>query len=170
MLDETNLLLSMWRSLGQGSIPNRRLFLPFKIPRLLPSLFVLEVANEVENYRFRLAGGDLEQAYGAKAVGLTIGQIDVGSPETKAAMLRDYGICVRDRVAMLSRQTFMVETTGPYRHERLLLPFETDRPGFAGQIIGGLFFDSRYRGLTWKKAIRNWREDSNETFHPSSTS
>jgi hypothetical protein len=167
MLNETNTLLTMWRRLGQGTLPNRKSFAPFQIPALLPSIFVLDVADKVEDYRFRLAGAELEQAYGGKAVGLTLGQIDVGSQTARRELLRDYETCARERVVTLSRQTFMVETTGPFAHERILLPFETNNPGVTGQIIGGFFFESRYRGLNWKKGLTDWREISNEIFHAS---
>ncbi len=163
MLPESHVLLSLWRSLGQGAIPKREQFAPFQFPALLPYLFVLDVAHEARDFKIRLAGSALEANYGAKVLGLTIGQLELGQP--KEHFLRDFALCAHEGVAVLSHQTFKVETMGPYFHERILLPFETDRAGVVGQIIGGLFFDPEYKGLSWKKALTEWREEQHETFH-----
>jgi hypothetical protein len=164
VLPETQTLLSLWRSLGQGAVPKRAQFSPLQVRPLLPYIFILDLADDVEDARFRLIGSAIEAAYGAQMTGRTIRDIDLGPGQPREALLKDYRVVAREGVAALSRQSFWVETTGPFCHERLLLPFETDRPGVISQIVGGFFFDSGYKGLAWKRSITKWREDANEIF------
>ena len=145
-------------------MPNRAQFSPLQVPALLPYIFILDLADDVEDSRFRLIGSAIETAYGARMTGRTIREIELGPGQPREALLKDYRIVAHEGVAALSRQSFWVETTGPFCHERLLLPFETDRPCVITQIVGGFFFDSDYRGLTWKRSISKWREDASEHF------
>jgi hypothetical protein len=123
----------------------------------------------VEDSRFRLIGTAIETAYGARMTGRTIRDIELGPGQPREALLKDYHIVAREGVAALSRQSFWVETTGPFCHERLLLPFETDRPGVITQIVGGFFFDKGYQGLAWKRSITKWREEAGEHFSVAAT-
>lgn len=164
MLPETQTLLSLWRELAAGALPNRAQFSPLKTPALLPYIFVLDLADDIEDARLRLIGTAIESAYGVAMTGRTIRDIDLGPGQPREPLLKDYRIVAHDGVAALSRQNFWVETTGPFHHERLLLPFETDRPGVVTQIIGGFFFDKAYKGLAWKGAISRWEEVANEHF------
>ncbi len=164
MLPETQTLLSLWRSLGKGAVPRRDQFSPLQVQPLLPCIFILDLAEDVEDSRFRLIGTAIEAAYGVQMTGRTIRELDLGPGLPREPLLKDYRIVAREGVAALSRQSFWVETTGPFSHERLLLPFETDRPGVVSQIVGGFFFDNGYKGLTWKRSITKWREDASEYF------
>jgi hypothetical protein len=164
VLPETNTLLSLWRSLGKGAVPKRDQFSPMHVPQLLPYIFILDLAEDVEDSRIRLIGTAIETAYGAQLTGRTIRDVDLGPGQPREALLKDYRTVAREGIAALSRQSFWVETTGPFCHERLLLPFETDRPGVVTQIVGGFFFDSDYKGLPWKRSISKWREDASEHF------
>ena len=157
MLPETKTLLSRWQSLSQGKLPRREQFNPFKIPNLLPDMFVLDVRGRVEDYTFRLVGTALTTAYGLDMTGKRLEEIKLG--QVNDTILKDYEVCAHQKVAALSRQTFKVRTLGPFLHERLLLPFETDKPGEVGQIIGGFFFETAYKGLNWKNQITDWAEE-----------
>ncbi len=164
MLPETQTLLSLWLSLGKGALPRRDQFSPLQIQPLLPYIFILDLAEDVEDSRFRLIGTAIETAYGTQMTGRTIREVELAPDQPREPLLKDYRIVAREGVAALSRQSFWVETTGPFCHERLLLPFATDRPGIVSQIVGGLFFDNGYKGLAWKRSITKWREEASEHF------
>src|SRR5262245_28687218 len=52
VLPETKTLLSLWRSLGQGAVPKRAQFSPLQVRALLPNIFILDLADDVEDARF----------------------------------------------------------------------------------------------------------------------
>ena len=162
MLSSTMQLYAYWRSLAHGGLPNLRNFHSLSIAALVPHMISVEVHEQFANYRILAVGDSVDASYGSNLAGRRFGEIALG-PSTPD-ILRDYQVCALDRVAILSRQTFLVDAAGPYVHERMLLPFEIGSSGRVGQISAGLFFDRPYPGEAWADAITDWNEEERTVF------
>src|SRR5262245_33157242 len=59
-------LYEYWFALGQqaGGMPSIQAFDPLRLPRLLPNIWILEVAPETRRFRMRLAGENINAIYG----------------------------------------------------------------------------------------------------------
>ena len=63
-------LFDYWQySAGQRSMPARSDFDPLKVPRLLPSIGLIDVRDGLEDAAFRLAGTRLHDIYGQEITG-----------------------------------------------------------------------------------------------------
>jgi hypothetical protein len=68
---------------GESNMPRRADINPAQLPRLLPGLSLIDVANTIENCRIRLAGTRLREIYDREVTGLQL-------QEMKWGMKRDY--------------------------------------------------------------------------------
>src|SRR6185436_4847415 len=59
-------LYAYWRALGarDGGLPRLQSFDPLNLPRLLPNIWILEVAADSHRFRMRLAGENINAIYG----------------------------------------------------------------------------------------------------------
>lgn len=69
-------LFAYWRTLCEGDLlPSRRDIDPVEIPDLLPNVFLLDVVGDAEDFHFRLAGSQVEDAFSMPLRGKSIADI-----------------------------------------------------------------------------------------------
>jgi hypothetical protein len=72
-------LFDYWlRSAGARRMPARSDLDPFKVPRLLPSIGLIDVRNGLEQAAFRLAGTRLHDIYGQEITGKSAREVFAG--------------------------------------------------------------------------------------------
>ncbi len=72
-------LFDYWlQSAGARRMPARSDLDPFKIPRLLPSIGLIDVRNGLDRAAFRLAGTRLHDVYGQEITGKSAGEVFSG--------------------------------------------------------------------------------------------
>ncbi|HVC51616.1 MAG TPA: PAS domain-containing protein [Stellaceae bacterium] len=110
-----------WRQM-----PRRADIDPVDIPRLLPDVMLVDVA-EGGRYRYRLIGTSNAQAHGMNATGRYLDEVLPGR-EYKAHVLGLYDESVRNRRALYSECLFMsAARNAPERHTKVLfLPLSED--------------------------------------------
>jgi hypothetical protein len=69
--DRLKWLYRYWRELAQaaGGMPSLQSFDPLNLPRMLSSLWIVEVAPDTHRFRMRLAGEDINAIYGRNVGG-----------------------------------------------------------------------------------------------------
>jgi hypothetical protein len=73
-------LFDYWRhSAGFRPMPSRSDLDPFSVPKLLPSIGLIDVAGGLEEARFRLAGTRLHDVYGEEITGKRIDRVFAGA-------------------------------------------------------------------------------------------
>jgi hypothetical protein len=129
-------LLRVWQAARQGDlVPRRGRFDPFSVPKLMPNLWLYRYDAERGDFVCRLAGEDVNRAWGRPIRGLTLREI-VGEADHAAILERWHGILEtplihygtdRERLTALSL----------HRAERLLLPLADDAsPHAVNQVLG----------------------------------
>lgn len=79
VVPEQRQLYDYWLSCGGNRpMPGRSDINPAHIPRLLPFVSLIEVADDVERSRVRLAGTRLRDVFDREITGLTISDLDLG--------------------------------------------------------------------------------------------
>lgn len=79
VVPEQRQLYDYWLSCGGSRpMPTRSDINPADIPRLLPFVSLIEVADDVERSRVRLAGTRLRDVFDREITGLTIRDLDLG--------------------------------------------------------------------------------------------
>ena len=80
VVPEQRQLYDYWLSCGGGKpMPCRSDINPADIPRLLPFVSLIEVAEDVKQSRVRLAGTRLRDVFDREITGLTIDDLDLGA-------------------------------------------------------------------------------------------
>jgi hypothetical protein len=64
-----------WQSLAQDRLPGRKDLDPVAIPELLPNIMLLDVLEGGRDFRYRLAGTEVEHNFGTSIKGLLLGDI-----------------------------------------------------------------------------------------------
>ncbi|MFM8747082.1 MAG: PAS domain-containing protein [Aestuariivirga sp.] len=82
VVPEQRQLYDYWLSCGGGKpMPSRADINPADIPRLLPFVSLIDVADDVKQSRVRLAGTRLRDVFDREITGLTIGDLDLGEKQ-----------------------------------------------------------------------------------------
>ena len=90
-------LFDFWlEAAGRRSMPARSDLDPLKVPRLLPSIGLIDVRSGVDNACFRLAGTRLPEIYGQEITGKRASEVFAGESE-------DYWRRIHDRVVETRR-------------------------------------------------------------------
>jgi len=124
-----------WAKKAAGrQMPRRADIDPIDIPRLLPDVMLVDVA-EGGRYRYRLIGTGNTQAHGMNATGRYLDEVLPGR-EYKAHVLGLYDESVRNRRALYSECLFMsAARNAPERHTKVLfLPLSED-----GDVVNIVF-------------------------------
>jgi len=115
-----------WRRKAAGRrMPRRGDLDPIEIPRLLPHVMLVEVAEG--RYRYRLIGTENERAQGINATGCFIDDVLKG-PEYKTHVIGLYDTVVRERRPVYSEMLFLSPEIGAIeRHTKVLfMPLSDD--------------------------------------------
>lgn len=69
--DRLKSLYRYWRELGQAAdgLPSVQSFDPLHLPRMLPNIWIAEIAPDTHRFRMRLAGEDINAIYGRNVGG-----------------------------------------------------------------------------------------------------
>ncbi|MDF1735699.1 MAG: PAS domain-containing protein [Minwuia sp.] len=131
-------LYTYWQTMrGDRRIPSRSSFSPAEVPRLLPSLILLDVEPGTGRMVVRVLGTRVATVYGKDYTGRYLDEIYFGANTT--SVLDDYGTCARDGVPVLGERNFRNVRDVVYRMERLILPFSDDGKS-VNKLIAGLHF------------------------------
>jgi hypothetical protein len=99
VVPEQRQLYDYWLELAKGGgLPSRAEFSPTRLPRLLPGISLVEVADPLDNCRIRLAGTRLREIYDREITGQCIGELGWGEK-------RDYWLEAYRRTALAGEPT-----------------------------------------------------------------
>lgn len=127
--------LSRWKD---GDLPARADISPAHIPRLLPYISLIDVADTLEHSRVRLAGTRLRDVYDREITGLRIEDLDLGQK-------RDYWMAAYRHTALEGKPTQGIVRGPRVNKEHLVqywirLPLAAD--GGIGMVLGLDYFIS----------------------------
>jgi len=146
-------LFLYWKAKRAGRpFPGRADIDPLDIPALLPIVFLVDVAREPANYRFRLAGSEFARKYGADPTGRTLEQVNRHAHAE--AIFRDYATCATEATPVASRNSFLNDKGVFWKYERVLMPLG-DAPGRAAMILGGMDINIPLDELSKLEAARS---------------
>lgn len=133
-------LLRHWRSLrAGGEVPRRSAFDPMRVPRLLPSVFLLRLEPGTDRFRIRVFGTRLCSLFGRELTGQYIDEADL--PEE---MRQRLSALVGARAPFVLRGEADLNERQSADYEVLGLPM-ADEAGTITFILGGMDF-RRLRG------------------------
>jgi hypothetical protein len=153
MIRRSRHVVELWQSLGLGRVPTRDRFKIYNFPTLEPHLFVMEVAERLDDYRIVYAGSAVDKSYGAKLVGSTFGQLDLGPG--KEDVLEEYELCTSQRMAIASRHIMRLTNDAAVELQRVLLPFDSPIKQGVAQVVGWMHLRPVPKRGT-KGAVSRW--------------
>lgn len=132
-------LLSYWQRLKPGGLPLRRdIDLMGMNPAILPHVFLVDVLEEGQRFRWRLIGQHIIRHAGTDDTGLDLG-ISV-APHMRPTIIGHYQQVVRERRPLCHRGNFIGRDGRAYHYERLLLPVLADDGAAIDTVLGGAVF------------------------------
>lgn len=135
-------LYDYWHDLGTaaGGLPALQAFDPLRLPRLLPNLWILEVAPDTHRFRMRLAGENINAIYRRNIAGQYFN--DVFQPQELALVIERYTRALATPDIMHAVGTVYVAAGRLSQGERLALPM-LGRSGLTDTMLGATFYDER---------------------------
>lgn len=131
-------LLAFWRGLVPSGLPGRQHLDPIAIgTALLPYVFLADVLDGGQRFRWRLIGTHIVSHAGTDDTGKELGAT-VG-PGTRDAILGHYRQVAQNRQPLCHRSEFVGQDGRVYRYDRLLLPMASDG-ATVDMILGGAVF------------------------------
>jgi hypothetical protein len=135
-------LYDYWHALAleAGGLPSVQAFDPLHLPKLLPNLWILEVAPDTRRFRMRLAGENINVIYRRNIGGQYFS--DIFQPSELALMVARYTRALNE--PSIVRVTGAVySAAGRFsRGERLALPM-LGRSGLTDTMLGATTYDER---------------------------
>jgi hypothetical protein len=120
-----------------GVPPGRADIDPSKIVPLLPIVMLVDVAERIEDYSFRLFGTGLVQEFGEDRTGRRFG--DLLHVENAHHVMERFRLVVQNRTPDYETSR-LVSTERPHRaYARLLLPLSTDKSR-VDMVLGGIAY------------------------------
>jgi hypothetical protein len=138
-------LLDYWRGLRTGeNLPLRSDIDLMEIsPAALPHVFLVDVMEDGQRFRWRLIGAHIVRHAGTDDTGL---DLDISiAPEMRPIILGHYRRVVRERQPLCHRGEFPGRDGGIYRYERLLMPVLANDGRSVDTVFGGATFAARAR-------------------------
>ncbi len=132
-------LYAYWRELGghTGGLPRLQNFDALRLPKLLPSIWVLEVDLESRRFRMRLAGENINAIYGRNVAGHFFA--DIFDPADVPTIVQRYSRALREP-AIYHATGYVYAAAGRYSPgERLGLPM-LGREGATNTLLGGTVY------------------------------
>lgn len=127
-------LLDVWReSRGAAPIPLRTALDPTAIPKLLPAIWLTQYDRAVDDFRYRLAGEDISEAWGRSIRGMYLRDLtgEADHPE----MLRRWKRVIGVPLVHYGKKSEQLSRIRGKSAERLLLPY-ADEDGVPTFILG----------------------------------
>jgi hypothetical protein len=135
-------LYEYWCALGRqaGGMPSIQAFDPLHLPKVLPNIWILEIAPDTHRFRMRLAGENINAVYGRNVGGQYFS--DVFAPGEVALIVARYTRALSEPAIF----TAMGEVYGAAgrlsQGERLALPM-LGRTGLTDTMIGATVYGGR---------------------------
>jgi hypothetical protein len=133
-------LYEYWEALAQaaGGLPSSQAFDPLHLPKLLPNLWILEVAPDTQRFRMRLAGENINVIYRRNIGGQYFS--DVFQPSELALMVERYTRTLTEPAIVRAIGAVYVAAGRLTQGERLALPM-IGRTGLTDTMLGATFYD-----------------------------
>ena len=148
-------LFTYWQSKCRGgTVPRRADIDPSEIPKLMPSLLIVDIEHEPFRVRYRLVGTRIVQATGFEFTGKYLDEIILADDE--GPFLESYRAACESKTPILSRIKWHLdnETTGEY--DACFLPLSDD-----GEIVNKVISIECYENIE-----RDFTFFSPRGFHP----
>ena len=131
-------LAAYWRSLATSGLPGRQHIDPIAMgPALLPHMFLADVLDGGQRFRWRLIGTQIVRFAGTDDTGQGL-EVTI-APRMRDTIIGHYRQVVRERRPLCHRSEFTGRDRRVYRYERLLLPIAADGTTI-DMILGGAVF------------------------------
>jgi hypothetical protein len=135
-------LYDYWRALGvqAGGLPSVQSFDPLDLPKLLPNIWILEVAPDTHRFRMRLAGESINAVYGRNIGGHYFS--DVFEPSEVEMVVARYTRALNEP-AIVRAVGAVYSAAGRFSlGERAAFPM-LGRSGFTDTMLGLTVYDER---------------------------
>lgn len=136
------LLYDYWHALAvaAGGLPSLQAFDPLHLPKLLPNLWILEVAVGTQRFRMRLAGENINAVYRRNIGGQYFS--DVFQASEVALMVARYTRALTEPAVVRAVGAVYVAAGRLSQGERLAMPM-LGRSGLTDTMLGATFYDER---------------------------
>jgi len=136
------LLYDYWLALARAAdgLPPLQAFDPLRLPKLLPNLWILEVAPDTRRFRMRLAGESINAIYRRNIGGQYFS--DVFQPSEVALMVERYTRALSEPAIVRAIGAVYVAAGRLSQGERLAMPM-IGRSGLTDTMLGATFYDER---------------------------
>ncbi len=132
-------LLAYWQRLKPDGLPLRRdIDLMGMNPAILPHVFMVDVLDGGQRFRWRFIGAHIVRHAGTDDTGLDL-DISV-TPHMRSTIIGHYQQVVRERRPLCHRGNFVGRDRRNYHYERLLLPVLADDGASIDTVLGGAVF------------------------------
>ena len=153
-------LYDYWHALGvaAGGLPSVQAFDPLQLPKLIPNLWILEVAPDTHRFRMRLAGENINVIYRRNIGGQYFS--DVFQPAEIERMVERYGRALSGP-SIVCAVGSVYSLAGRFSQgERLALPM-LGRTGLTDTMLGATVYDERIASQGQVQVLNN-----EPTFYP----
>lgn len=138
-------LVALWRhwleKCPQSGLPLRGDVNPIRFPRLLPRVFIVQVAGDPPAFTYSLVGEENIEAHGSNFKGRDIRDLDGPWPGYGASLHEFYSFVVAGRDAVAARGAMNFLDKGFRRFEAIYLPLSSG-DGNVSQILGAAHYSS----------------------------
>ena len=135
-------LYEYWHALAVAAdgLPSVQAFDPLHLPKLLPNLWILEVAADTHRFRMRLAGENINAVYRRNIGGQYFR--DVFQASEVALMVQRYTRALSEPAIVRAVGPVYVAAGRLSQGERLAMPM-LGRSGLTDTMLGATFYDER---------------------------
>lgn len=135
-------LYDYWRALGlaAGGLPSLQSFDPLHLPKLLPNMWIIEVAPDTHRFRMRLAGEDINAIYGRSIAGQYFR--DVFAPSDVETIVARYRKALGEPAVFHANGSVYAAGNRLTVGERLGLPM-AGRSGGTNTLLGATVYRDR---------------------------
>jgi hypothetical protein len=140
-------LLDYWQQLEPGGLPRRTdIDLMEMNPVLLPHVFLVDVLEDSQRFRWRLIGKHIIRNAASDDTGLDL-EVSI-APSMRPTIIGHYQQVVRERRPLCHRGEFIGQDGRVYSYERLLLPVLAADGRAVDTVLGGAVFEAERHTLT----------------------
>jgi hypothetical protein len=147
-------LYEYWHALGVAAVglPSVQAFDPLHLPRLIPNLWILEVAPDTHRFRMRLAGENINVIYRRNIGGQYFS--DVFQPSELGRMIERYTRALNEPAIVCAVGAVYALAGRFSQGERLALPM-VGRSGLTDTMLGATVYDERLAAAGSVQVLNN---------------